>query len=81
MEFLLHFSYICSQIYENNETKEIELDSYLEKGQINENIGIYASYIDYVTSEAITKHGVNFYNENVKVTINVDSEIQKYLYY
>ncbi len=24
MEFLLHFSYICSHIYENNETKEIE---------------------------------------------------------
>ena len=63
-----------------NETINIELNSYLNKGEINENIGIYASYIDYVANEAAEKYGLNFYNENIKITINVDSDIQKYLY-
>ena len=71
-------NHIDLETYHN--TIDIELSSYLKKGQINENIGIYASYIDYVTTEAANVYGVNFYNENVKITINVDSDIQKYVY-
>lgn len=75
---MLEENYIDENIY--NETINIPLDSYLEKGEINENIGIYASYIDYVTTEAINTYGVNFYSNDIKVRINVDNEIQKLLY-
>lgn len=75
---MLEEKYIDNETYE--QTIKIDLNSYLNKGQINENIGIYASYIDYVTNEASTKYGVNFYNEEIKVTINVNSDIQKYIY-
>ena len=63
-----------------NETLDIELETYLEKGQINENIGIYSSYIDYVTTEAIKEYGIDFYHDDVKITINVNSEIQNHIY-
>ena len=75
-------------MYENNvidkityeETINIPLSSYLSKGEINENIGIYTSYIDYVTNEAITKYNIDFYSSDVDITINVDSNTQKLIY-
>ena len=79
---------VLKVMYENNlideetyqNTINIELSSYLNKGEINENIGIYASYIDYVTYEAINEYQVDLYSSNVDITINVDSKMQSLLY-
>ena len=70
--------YITEEMFE--ETNNIPLETYLSKGQINENIGIYSSYIDYVISEASQNYGVNLNTKDIKITINVDSEIQNYVY-
>lgn len=78
LKAMLNEAYIDEETYEN--TINIELSSYLNKGQINENIGIYASYIDYVSYEAITKYNIDFYSSDLKIEINVDSNIQKMIY-
>lgn len=78
LKTMLNEGYIDEETYEN--TINIELSSYLNKGQINENIGIYASYIDYVSYEAITKYNIDFYSSDLKIEINVDSNIQKMIY-
>lgn len=78
LKAMLNEGYIDEETYEN--TINIELSSYLNKGQINENIGIYASYIDYVSYEAITKYNIDFYSSDLKIEINVDSNIQKMIY-
>ena len=78
LKAMLNEAYIDEETYEN--TINIELSSYLNKGQINENIGIYASYIDYVSYEAITKYNIDFYSSDLKIQINVDSNIQKMIY-
>lgn len=78
LKAMLNEGYIDNETYEN--TINIELSSYLNKGQINENIGIYASYIDYVSYEAITKYNIDFYSSDLKIEINVDSNIQKMIY-
>ena len=78
LKAMLNEGYIDEETYEN--TIKIELSSYLNKGQINENIGIYASYIDYVSYEAITKYNIDFYSSDLKIEINVDSNIQKMIY-
>ena len=78
LKAMLNEGYIDEETYEN--TINIELSSYLNKGQINENIGIYASYIDYVSYEAITKYNIDFYSSDLKIQINVDSNIQKMIY-
>ena len=75
---MYELDYIDQDTY--NETINIELESYLNKGQINENIGIYASYIDYVTAEATKEYGIDLFRDNIKITINVDSEIQNHVY-
>lgn len=78
LKMMLQEGYITEEIY--NDTINIELSTYLEKGQINENIGIYASYIDYVSYESLTEYNADFYSHDIKLTINVDSEIQKLVY-
>ena len=78
LKAMLNEGYIDEETYKN--TINIELSSYLNKGQINENIGIYASYIDYVSYEAITKYNIDFYSSDLKIEINVDSNIQKMIY-
>ena len=75
---MYELEYIDIDLY--NETLKIELETYLNKGQINENIGIYSSYIDYVENEAIEKYGIDLYKEDIKITINVDSEIQNHVF-
>ena len=70
--------YITENEYQEN--IKIPLESYLEKGQINENIGMYASYIDYVLKEAETNYNLSLQNTTTKISINVDSEIQKFVY-
>lgn len=62
------------------DTLNTELSTYLEKGKINEDIGIYASYIDYVMNEISLNENINLLNSDIKITINVDSKIQKYVY-
>lgn len=79
---------VLKVMYENNvideqtynDTLNIELSTYLNKGEINENIGIYASYIDYVTSEAINKYGIDFYSNDLDITINVNHKMQQLVY-
>ena len=66
--------------FEYNETINIELESYLFKGEINENIGIYSSYIDHVINEVNNIYNITLNTKDIKITINVDSEIQNYLY-
>ncbi len=78
LKMMLEEGYINENDY--IDTINIELSSYLKKGEINENIGIYSSYIDYVMQEAFIKYNIDFYSSNVKISINVDSEIQKLLY-
>ena len=75
---MYELDYIDQDTY--NETINIELESYLNKGQINENIGLYSSYIDYVTAEATKEYGIDLFRDNIKITINVDSEIQNHVY-
>lgn len=60
------------------ETFNTKLDTYLKKGKINEDIGIYASYIDYVINEISTTHNLN--NSDIEITLNVDSEIQNFVF-
>ena len=69
--------YIDEITYE--ETLNIPLDSYLSKGEINENIGIYSSYIDYAITEA-SNYEIDLNTKDTKITINVDSDIQSYIY-
>lgn len=67
-------------IEQYNENINIELSTYIEKGEINDNIGIYASYIDYVLTEAEENYKVNYLNSETKIIINVDNNIQKSVY-
>ena len=70
--------YITESTY--NETILIGLDTYLLKGEINENIGIYSSYIDYVISELNQDYGIALNTKDIKIIINVDSQIQNCIY-
>ena len=70
--------YIESSLYESLILEDLSL--YLKKGSINENLGIYASYIDYVEKELNTNYNLNLYKDDIDITINVDSEIQTYIY-
>ena len=74
---MLEEGYIDEETY--NETINIPLESYLSKGQINENIGIYASYIDYALNE-VSQYGIDLYTNDLKIMINADNEIQKFIY-
>ena len=65
--------------YQYQETINIDLNTYLEKGEINQNIGIYSSYIDYVITFLInSEYHIN--NSNTKIFIPVNYEIQKFVY-
>lgn len=70
--------YIESSLYESLILEDLSI--YLKKGSINENLGIYASYIDYVEKELNTNYNLNLYKDDIDITINVDSEIQTYIY-
>ena len=74
---MLEEGYISEALY--NETINIELSTYLNKGEINENIGIYSSYIDYALSE-VSKYEIDLNSKETKITINVHSEIQNLAY-
>lgn len=65
---------------EYNNAINIELSTLLEMGKINENIGIYASYIDYATNLALDKYNINLNQNDVEITIGVDSEIQNHVH-
>lgn len=69
--------YIDEKLY--YETVEISVNSYLNKGQINENIGIYASYIDYVITSLIDED-YDVFNQSTQVVIPINHEIQKFVY-
>ena len=75
---MLDLGYIDQDEYEK--TLKIELKSYLNKGEINEEIGIYADYIDYVLDVLSNEYEINPYQSSINVNIPVNSEIQKYLY-
>lgn len=75
---MLDLNYITQTEY--NDTLNTELNTYLEKGKINEDIGIYASYIDYVMNEISLNENINLTNSDIKITIHVNSNIQKFIY-
>lgn len=75
---MLEENYIDEETY--TETIGINVDSYLKKGVINDNLGIYASYIDYLKTEIKEEYNLDLYKDNLKLEINVDSEIQNYIY-
>ena len=75
---MLEENYIDQDTY--NETIKIDIGDYLKKGVINDNLGIYASYIDYVYQEAIETYELDIYKEDSKIKINVDSKIQNYIF-
>lgn len=59
---------------------DTELNDYLNKGEINNNIGIYASYIDHIMSELAQKNELSLFNQDVEISIPVDFDIQSYVY-
>lgn len=65
---------------EYNEVLNTPLDTYLKKGKINENIGIYASYIDFVINQLSENEKINIKTNNLDIYTNVDSNIQNYIY-
>ena len=65
---------------EYQETIETPLNSYLDKGEINSELGIYASYIDYASTEAIKEYSVDFYSSNIKITIPINVDMQTMIY-
>lgn len=71
-------NYISEWEYET--TVNTELSTYLSKGQINDNIGIYSSYIDYFIEELSQIQNVNRKQHDIDVILNVDSNIQRYVY-
>lgn len=75
---MYELNYITFDEYQN--TLKIELNSYLKKGKINEDIGIYASYIDFVINDLSTTNNINFNNSDIQIEINVDSNIQNFVY-
>lgn len=75
---MLEYEYISE--FEYNNVINTELSSYLNKGKINNDIGIYSSYIDYVLDTAINEHKIDLYNGNIDITINVRGDIQNYIY-
>lgn len=75
---MLEENYIDTTTY--NDTISIDIDTYLKKGEINNNLGIYSSYIDYLYQESKEVYGIDLYKEDLKMTINVNSEIQSYIH-
>ena len=81
-------NYVLKRMYEEgyldidtyNLSTSDDLTNHLNKGVINENVGIYASYIDYIGKELSEDYGLNLYKDNISITINVDNEIQNYVY-
>lgn len=65
---------------EYNEIINIDVSTYIKKGEINDNIGIYSSYIDYVLEEYEKEYELSLLNNEAKITVNVDANIQKKVY-
>ena len=75
---MLELGYIDDSLY--TKTINTELSTYLNKGEINEQLGIYSSYIDYATTEAITKYKINFYTSDMDIVIPINLEMQNMVY-
>jgi len=75
---MLEYEYISE--FEYNNVINTELSSYLNKGEINNDIGIYSSYIDYVLDTVSNEYEIDLYNGNIDITINARGDIQNYIY-
>ena len=75
---------VLNKMYEDNlityktykEAINTPLIKQLNKGEINEDLTLYSSYIDYSLEEIKSLYDINPYNNDLKIQLNVDSKIQ-----
>lgn len=58
----------------------VKVQDYLKKGEINENLGIYAQLIDYLNEEANEIYQKNLYTSNLNIYTKIDSNISLEIY-
>ena len=65
---------------EYSSSLDVKVQDYLKKGEINENLGIYAQLIDYLSRESSELYEKNIYSNNFDIYTKIDSNISLEIY-